>query len=158
MLNDTKDAISVTCKPCDVRCQSIGLHRNGLRRFRCPKCRKSYTQPHRRTLDTMYIPQAKATLALQLLLEGNSIRSTQRITGLDQNTIMTLLVKAGERCQTLMDSKLRNLHMQHIQIDEIWTFVQKKNRHVRKGDSPEIGDAWVYVAIDADTKLIPAFL
>jgi hypothetical protein len=105
----------------------------------------------------MYIPQAKALLALQLLLEGNSIRSTQRITGLDQNTIMTLLVKAGERCQTLMDSKMRNLHPRHLQLDEIWTFVQKKNRRVRKDDSPEIGDAWVYVAIDADTKLIPAF-
>ena len=52
---------------------------------------------------------------------------------------------------------MRNLSLKHLQIDEIWKFVQKKNRHVRKGDSPEIGDAWVYVAIDADTKLIPAF-
>jgi IS1 family transposase len=66
-------------------------------------------------------------------------------------------LKAGERCQSLMDSKLRNLHMQHIQIDEIWTYVQKKARHVRKGDSPEVGDQWVFVAIDADTKLVPAF-
>ena len=147
----------MTCKACDLRCQSVGKHRNGLRRFRCPKCRRSYTEPHRRTLGTMYIPTEKAVLALQLLLEGNSIRSTQRITGLDQNTIMTLLVKAGERCQTLMDSRMRNLHMQHIQLDEIWTFVQKKARRVRKDDSPEIGDQWVYIAIDAETKLIPAF-
>jgi transposase-like protein len=157
MTSNTKDAISVTCEACNVHCQSIGKHRNGLRRFRCPKCRKSYTEPHRRTLDTMYISQDRAVLALQLLLEGNSIRSTQRITGLDQNTIMTLLVKAGERCQSLIDDRMRNLSLKHLQIDEIWTFVQKKARHVRKGDSPEIGDAWVYVAIDADTKLIPAF-
>ena len=128
-----------------------------MRRFRCPKCLKTYTEAHRRTLDTMYIPQEKAVLALRLLFEGNSIRSTERITELDRNTIMTLLVKAGERCQSLMDSKLRNLHMQHIQIDEIWTYVQKKARRVRKGDSPEIGDQWVFVAIDADTKLVPAF-
>jgi transposase-like protein/IS1 family transposase len=157
MSNDTKDAISVTCNPCDVRCQSIGKHRNGLRRFRCPKCRKSYTEPHRRTLDTIYISSEKATLALQLLLEGNSLRSTQRITGLDINTVMSLLVKAGERSQSLMDDRMRNLSMKHLQIDEIWTFVQKKARHVRKGDSPEVGDQWVFVAIDADTKLIPAF-
>ena len=147
----------MTCKACDLMCQSIGKHRNGLRRFRCPKCRRSYTEPHRRTLDTMYVSQDRAVLALQLLLEGNSIRSTQRITGLDQNTIMRLLVKAGERCQALMDSRMRNLHMQHIQLDEIWTYVQKKRAQVRAGDSPEIGDQWVYVAIDADTKLIPAF-
>jgi len=147
----------MTCQTCNVECQRFGKHRNGLRRFRCPKCLKTYTERHRRTLDTMYIPQEKAVLALRLLLEGNSIRSTERITELDRNTIMSLLVKAGERCQSLMDSKLRNLHMERVQIDEIWTFVQKKARRVRKGDSPELGDQWVFVAIDADTKLIPAF-
>jgi transposase-like protein/IS1 family transposase len=147
----------MTCEACNAVCQRYGKHRNGLLRFRCMKCGKTYTESHERTLGTMYVPQDRAVLALQLLLEGNSLRSTQRITGLDINTIMSLLVRAGERCQSLMDSKLRNLHMQHIQIDEIWTFVQKKARHVRKDDSPEIGDAWVYVAIDADTKLIPAF-
>jgi transposase-like protein len=113
MITDTKDAISVICKTCDLKCQSIGKHRNGLRRFRCPNCRRSYTEPHRRTLDSMYIRQDRACLALQLLLEGNSLRSTQRITGLDVNTIMALLVKAGERCQSLMDAKLRNLHGAH---------------------------------------------
>jgi transposase-like protein/IS1 family transposase len=157
MLNDTKSSISIACEACNVRCQSIGVHRNGLRRFRCPKCRKSYTEPHRRTLDTMYIPQAKAELALQLLLEGNSLRSTQRITGLDVNTIMTLLLKAGERCQKLMDERMRNLGCRYLQVDEIWTFVGKKRRNVREGDSPELGDQWVYVAIDAETKLVPSF-
>jgi IS1 family transposase len=105
----------------------------------------------------MYVSQDRAVLALQLLLEGNSIRSTERITKLDRNTIMSLLVLAGQRCQALMNSKMRSLSIKRIQIDEIWTYVQKKARHVRKGDSPEIGDQWVFVAIDADTKLIPSF-
>ena len=105
----------------------------------------------------MYVPQDRAALALQLLLEGNSIRSTERISQLDRNTIMQLLLKAGERCKILMDSRLRHLTIQHLQIDEIWTYVQKKRARVRKGDSPELGDQWVFVAIDADTKLIPAF-
>jgi IS1 family transposase/transposase-like protein len=157
MLNDTKDAISVTCKACDTRCQSIGKHRNGLRRFRCPKCRKSYTEPHRRTMDTMYIPQAKAVLALQLLLEGNSLRSTQRITGLDVNTIMTLLLKAGEHSQKLMYDKMRNLRLPYLQCDEIWCFVGKKDRRVRKDDSPELGSQWIFVAIDEQSKLVPYF-
>jgi hypothetical protein len=86
----------------------------------------------------MYIPQDRAVRALQLLLEGNSIRSTERITQLDRNTIMRLLVKAGERCQSLMDDRMRNPSLKHVQIDEIWKFVQKKNRRVCKGDSPEI--------------------
>jgi IS1 family transposase len=105
----------------------------------------------------MCIPEDHAVLTLQLLLEGNSIRSTERITKVDRNTIMTLLVLAGQRCQALMNSKMRNLRPRHLQIDDTWTYVQKKARHVRKGDSPEVGDQWVFVAIDADTKLIPSF-
>ena len=60
----------------------------------------------KRVLDTMYVSQDRAVLALQLLLEGNSIRSTERITKLDRNTIMRLLVLAGERCQALMNSSI----------------------------------------------------
>ena len=147
----------MVCEDCNVACQRYGKHRNGLRRFRCTKCGRTFTEQHTRTLDGMYVSEEKAVLAARLLLEGNSIRSTERITGLDRNTIMRLLVLAGERCQSLMDSRMQNLTMKHIQIDEIWTYVQKKNRHVRKGDSPEVGDQWVFVAIDADTKLVPVF-
>ncbi len=147
----------MTCQACGIDCQRFGKHRNGLRRFRCPQCKKTYTEPHTRTLDTMYISEEKAVLAARLLLEGNSIRSTERITNLDRNTIMRMLVLAGNRCLELMDSRMRDLHCQHIQSDEIWTFVGKKQRQVRKDDSEELGDAWVFVAIDAETKLIPAF-
>ena len=157
MMDTSNTVMTMTCEACNVDCQRFGKHRNGLRRFRCPQCKRTYTEPHKRVLEGSYISEDRTVLALQLLLEGNSIRSTERITKLDRNTIMRLLVLAGERCQSLMDSKLRNLHMGHIQLDEIWTYVQKKNRRVRKDDSPEIGDAWVYVAIDADTKLVPAF-
>lgn len=157
MMNDTKPAQTITCNTCNVDCQRFGRHRNGLRRFRCPVCHKTYTEAHQRTLGGMYVRQDRAELALQLLLEGNSISATERITNLDKNTIMRLLVRAGERCKNLMDSRMRNLHLQHIQIDEIWTYVQKKRARVRKGDSPEVGDQWVFVAIDGDTKLIPSF-
>ena len=157
MVNTTKTAQTMACMKCNVDCQRFGKHRNGLRRFRCPKCKRTYTEPHKRVLDTMYIPEDRAVLALQLLLEGNSIRSTERITKLDRNTIMSLLVLAGQRCEALMNARMKDLPLRHLQIDEIWTYVQKKNRHVRSGDSPEVGDQWVFVAIDAQTKLIPSF-
>jgi hypothetical protein len=67
-------------------------------------------------------------MVLQLLLEGNSIRSTERITGLDRNTIMSLLVKAGERCQTLMDRMIRNLPVRDVQANELWGFCFKKEK------------------------------
>lgn len=101
-------------------------------------------------------PDAAARV-IQCLIEGCSIRSTERLTGINRNTIMRLLLVAGERSYQLMDSRMRNLRPRYLQLDEIWTFVGKKSRHVRKGDSPELGSQWVYVAIDAETKLVPSF-
>jgi len=92
-----------------------------------------------------------------MMLEGMSIRAISRLTGLHKNTILALLETAGERCRTVMDARMQSLPCRRIQCDEIWTFVQKKRRNVRSGDSPEVGDQWIYVAIDADTKLIPTF-
>jgi transposase-like protein/IS1 family transposase len=153
----TQQTASMACQQCNVDCQRFGKHRNGLRRFRCPVCRKTYTEAHTRTLDTMYISQERAVLALRLLLEGNSLRSTQRITGLDLNTLMSMLVKAGEKCQKLMYERMRNLSLPYLQVDEIWSYCGKKQRRVRKGDSPELGDQWIFVALDEKSKLVPYF-
>lgn len=97
MMSDANTVKTMTCQACNIDCQRFGKHRNGLRRFRCPQCKKTYTEAHTRVLDSMYISPEKAALALKLLLEGNSIRSTERITELDRNTILSLLVKAGDR-------------------------------------------------------------
>lgn len=147
----------MSCESCNAECRRFGKHRNGLQRFRCPKCGKTYTEEHARLFGSMTVPEDKAILAIQLLIEGTSVRSAERITGLHRDTILRLLVLAGERCSVLMDSTMRNLRCKHIQSDEIWTFVGKKQRQVRSADPAEMGDAWVFVAIDADTKLIPAF-
>jgi hypothetical protein len=96
--------------------------------------------------------------AVQCLLEGCSIRSTERLTGLKRNTIMRLLVLAGQRSEKLLDARMRQLPCRRIQCDEIWMFVTKKARNVRKDDPTEFGDAWIFVALDADTKLIPSLL
>ena len=56
MMSQTKDAPTMTCPECKVACQKFGTHRNGLRRFRCPKCKRTFTEAHTRTLGEMYIP------------------------------------------------------------------------------------------------------
>lgn len=99
-----------------------------------------------------------AERAIHCLLEGCSIRSTERLTGLNRNTIMRLLVIAGERSARVMDARMRDLRPRYLQVDEIWTFVAKKARNVRRADSSEIGDQWIFVAIDAETKLVPNFI
>lgn len=65
----------------------------------------------------------KRLRVLHLLVEGNSIRSTERLTGVHRDTIMRLLVKAGDQCREFLDREMRDLTLRHIQCDEIWTFV-----------------------------------
>ncbi len=154
--SEVKAEITMTCAECDVRCQRFGTHRNGLRRFRCPQCKKTYTEPHRLTLGEMYISEDKALLAIQLLVEGNSIRSTMRITGLDQNTIMKALVLAGERCEKVMARLIVNVPVKDVECDEIWGYVQKKEAHKFpfEADDKNIGDAYCFVAIERHSKLV----
>jgi IS1 family transposase len=70
---------------------------------------------------------------------------------------MRLGVKVGQGCTALMDAKMRELPCERIEMDEIWGFVGKKDRNRVEGDGPEVGSVWTWCAIDADTKLVPAF-
>jgi IS1 family transposase len=91
------------------------------------------------------------------LCEGSSIRSIERITGVHRDTIMRLGVRVGQGCAALMDAKMRNLSCARLEMDEIWGFVGKKDRNLKLDDSNELGSVWTFCAIDADTKLVPAF-
>jgi IS1 family transposase len=94
------------------------------------------------------------------LVEGMSIRATVRVTGVAKNTIVKLLADLGEACAEYQDAKLRNLDCKVIEADEIWSFCYAKQKNVPeefKG-TPGYGDVWTWVAIDADTKLVPAWL
>src|SRR6202790_2519265 len=91
------------------------------------------------------------------LCEGSSIRSIERVTGVHRDTIMRLGVKVGQGCTALLDAKMRNLDCHRLEMDEIWGYVGKKEKHLRAGDDPTLGNVWTYCAIDADTKLVPAF-
>jgi IS1 family transposase len=106
----------------------------------------------------MYTLSTEKKLAvISGLVEGNSIRSISRMTNVDRNTINSLLLRTGERCAVLLNDRMRHLPCRRLQCDEIWTYVGKKARHVRQDDPAEFGDQWVYIALDADSKLIPAY-
>ena len=89
------------------------------------------------------------------LVEGNSIRSVERMTGIHRDTIMRLTVRVGTGCAVLMDREMRNLNCQKLQLDELWAFVgMKQKRASQLADRGEFGDAYTFVALDADTKLV----
>ncbi len=97
--------------------------------------------------------------AISCLVEGNSIRSIERITGIHRDTIMRLMVTAGTKCESLMNEHMRDLPCRQIQVDEIWPYVQKKQRHMTERDDPRrVGDQWTFVALDPETKLVPTYL
>ena len=100
----------------------------------------------------------KQERVISALVEGSSIRSTERMTGVHRDTIMRLMQRVGAGCEAIMDAELRGLDCKRVQVDELWGFVQKKQRHVTEDDNPNrVGDFWTFVAIDADTKLVPTF-
>jgi transposase-like protein/IS1 family transposase len=159
MKSAEKADVTMTCESCDVTCQRFGFHRNGLRRFRCPLCRKTCTEAHKPALDGFYLPQERITLALRLMVEGNSLRSTQRITNLDINTLMKILVKAGEKCERVMANHVRNVSVRDVECDEVWAYVGKKEGHKRPEEQHDesIGDAYCFVAIERNSKLVINF-
>ncbi|MCA9230933.1 MAG: hypothetical protein KDA57_09795 [Planctomycetales bacterium] len=101
----------------------------------------------------------KQRMALQLLVEGSSLRSITRITGIHRTTVMNLLVRFGDACRQFMDEEILGLRLEHIQCEEIWTFVQKKQArvHVEDHHNHSIGDMYLWTALDTETKLIPTF-
>ena len=99
----------------------------------------------------------KQIAVIAALAEGSSIRSIERMTGIHRDTIMRLGVRVGQGCTALMDSTMRDLPCTRLELDEIWGFVGKKESRVRPGDDPQFGNVWTWCAIDAETKLVPAF-
>lgn len=99
----------------------------------------------------------KKSLILSLLAEGNSLRTISRVSGVSRNTISKLLLDAGQLAMGIMGRECVNLKVRNLQVDEIWTFVGKKQKNLTLLDTPEKGDQYVFVAIDADTKLVPHF-
>lgn len=107
------------------------------------------------------LTREKRTHVISCLIEGCSIRSTVRITGVAKKTVMRLLVQVGEVCLDYQDRVFRGLKCRRLQLDELWAFLYCKEKNVTPEIAAEIpgaGDIWLWAAIDADTKLVPSFM
>jgi IS1 family transposase len=98
----------------------------------------------------------KKAQAVSLLCEGNSIRAIERITGIHRDTVMRLGVRIGDACTKIMDTKMRGLNCANIEVDEIWGWIGSKNKNAER--TGHYGDVWTFIALDADSKLIPSFI
>jgi IS1 family transposase len=106
------------------------------------------------------LPIEKRCAIISALVEGCSMRSTSRMVGVSINTVTKLLVDVGQACCEYQDHAMKNLTCQRLQIDEIWAFCGSKAKNVPhdKLGCFGHGDVWTFVAIDADTKLVPSWM
>jgi IS1 family transposase len=105
------------------------------------------------------LPFDKQVTVVSALAEGMSIRGIERMTGVNRNTVMSLGLRVGNACADFMDTKMRNLNCQKIEVDELWGFIKKKNANCLPEEQARgLGDVWTYVALDSDTKLVPTYL
>ena len=134
-----------------------GKSKKGEQRFKCKSCNRRWTEERPRPLGDMRIELDRAALAIQLLVEGSSIRATSRITKLSQDTISSLILKVGSNCETFLAKTIKDVECNFVEADEVWSFIGMKERtRKQRGYSNEFGDSWTFVAIDRETKLILA--
>ena len=152
----------MNCTTCDTKAKRNGKDRKGNQRFQCLVCNKTFAEPKEKPLDEMRLPLDKALSVLHHLVEGCSIRSTERITGVEKRTILNLFLLVGERCEKLLEDRIQGIPVKDVQCDEIWCFVGMKEKTKGKKrlqwDSYEqersLGDAYTFVAIERHTKLV----
>lgn len=105
------------------------------------------------------LPLKTRVQILAMLVEGSSMRSISRVTGVSINTVTKLLMDAGEACAAYHDETVRDVTAQRVQCDEIWSFVYAKDKNVKtaKAAPDGAGDVWTWTALDSDSKLILAY-
>src|SRR5438128_1741494 len=100
----------------------------------------------------------KQVAVISALVEGASVRSIERMTGVHRDTSLRLMVRVAGVCAAYSDATLRNLPCERIEVDEIWAYVAKKQRNVGPMDDRRLlGDQYTFVALDPDSKLIPCW-
>ena len=150
----------MTCHLCQAEnAKKHGRDRYGNQRFKCRTCRKTFSTRPARPLGAMNVPVEKALLVIQLLCEGNGIRSVQRLTGCHQETILKLLVEVGGGCEDLLSETVKNVAVKDVQADEVWGYVRcKEGTKERRGiTDPEAGDAYCWIGLERHSKLVLAW-
>ena len=159
MAEQENKVVSTHCPKCGNASKRFGKHRNRTQRFRCLSCRATFSTEHKPSFRVEdYLKEQRGLMAIQLLVEGCSLRTAERITGIRAASLVHLLLVAGERCERLMNERIRNVNAKDVQCDELWSFVHCKNKNVPFGaDDSEIGDIWCWTAIERHSKLVLAF-
>jgi transposase-like protein/IS1 family transposase len=149
----------MNCQICNQPTKKSGKDARGNQRYKCMACKKSFVKPKEKPLGEMILAEDKVISVLQHLVEGCSVRSTERLTGVHRDTIIKLLTVVGEKCERLMTERIKDISVKAVQCDEQWQFIamkqKTKNRNGVEGET--VGDSYVFTAIEQHSKLILAW-
>jgi transposase-like protein/IS1 family transposase len=150
---------AMTC----IRCKHNTAYKFGtygkrrIQRYRCHSCKATFADAPEKTLGRHYTNIDRASKVLSMMLEGVSIRAISRLMEIDKNTIMSLMVSAGERARALFDSRVRAIPAKFVQADEVWSFCHTKEARTHKDDPADWGHSYLWVAMDAQSKMVLAY-
>jgi transposase-like protein len=129
--------------------------------YRCLDCNGFFSERRFTGYSGLKLRPEKITQIVNCLVEGISIRATARLVNVEKKTVIRVMLHAAELCQRVMDAKLRNLRLRYLQADELWCFTGKKEQNCtfeEKNNGHHVGDTWVFLVTDAETKLVPTFV
>jgi len=147
----------LNCRCCSGPLKRFGYFQNKNRtvqRYRCLRCGKTFSESQ--PLDGVRTDFEQACKVVHLLAETMGIRAISRFTGLDLKTILGILESAGQHCAALLDSRLRNLNVELVQADEVFSYVYEKPDWENR-DNPQRGEIWTFLSIAQREKLIINF-
>src|SRR5260370_34108224 len=128
----------MNCPECTEDAKNFGKDRKGNQRFRCLSCGKTFPAPKMKALDNSRLAEGKALAVLSHLIEGCSVRSTERLTGVHRDTILNLLTIAGRKSEALMLDRIQGLKVSEVECDELWSWIAMKNKtKIRKGETSD---------------------
>lgn len=132
----------------------------GVRRIKCKMCNKTFSARTGTAYGAIESDEQNFTIAMRALAEGNSLRGRGRIVNVDQDTVSHWLTKAGAHCRAVTLFFVHSLHSTECQLDELWSFVYKKemNLSLLERVLGHYGDAWVWLAIAPARRLVLAFV
>lgn len=147
----------MTCRKCNhSEFKKSGRNRNQTQRYKCRNCSTTFSE-ERPALGAHYIPVDQIEKALLMMLEGMSVCAISRITGLHKGTVLSLMVTASNNAVKVFDSLVRNVRPKFIQLDELWAMVGCHGKNVTIESPADWGDAWTWLALDSDTKMILSY-
>jgi len=151
----------MTCHNCTTEMVKAGFYgRSRVQRWKCQQCGKRFSELQQKPFgEDLRLPAETVERILHCLVEGNSVRSTSRLCDVEKRTVLNILKLAGGNCERILTERIRNVAVEQLQMDEIWTFVRKKEAHKFpfEAHDDKIGDAYTFIALERTKKLVVAW-